>query len=368
MNKKKVLFLSHEASVTGAPIFLRNLIRQINQSNPDFIISILFAKKGLVADDLINDGIDVYAFDKSGIHHKSIFYKLLLRLKYYFLFTKAIYGYKPDLIYSNTIMNFGEVFIARLLGIKIILHIHEGYNFAKHFKYKLKISCYCAKEIIVGSNYANHSLKKLTGFTGNVVYNGFKLGEPKKHDFKKQREVFTLGVLGTINHNKGQLIALEALKLLIDKGLNVRLLLAGMSCDDCYMNVLNDFINSNKLNSYVEILGFVSDSEDFLKSLDLLLVPSYDEVFPTVILEAFAVGLPVVGSRVGGIPEIIDHKKNSYLFKAGSSINLAKIINGLLKNKLEYKMLVENAIDTIRVKFDIKSSTLKLNKLILSSF
>jgi hypothetical protein len=47
---------------------------------------------------------------------------------------------------------------------------------------------------------------------------------------------------------------------------------------------------------------------------------------------------------------------------------LAKIINGLLKNKLEYKMLVENAIDTIRVKFDIKSSTLKLNKLILSSF
>jgi glycosyltransferase involved in cell wall biosynthesis len=257
-------------------------------------------------------------------------------------------------------MNFGEVFIARLLGFKIILHVHEGYDFAKNFKYKLKISCFCVGSIIVGSHYANQSLRKLTGFVGKVIHNGIELGI-NKSNISNEVSQLKLGILGTINPNKGQIVALKAVKELIKNGNKVHLSLAGQSCDEIYFNQITEYINKNDLNSYVDLLGFVSDSSCFLKGLDLLIVPSYDEVFPTVVLEALSIGLPVIASNAGGIPEIIDDKKNSYLFEVGNFIELVKIIHNISINKAQLEPVSKNAIETIESSFSVNSMVSKIN-------
>jgi glycosyltransferase involved in cell wall biosynthesis len=66
--------------------------------------------------------------------------------------------------------------------------------------------------------------------------------------------------------------------------------------------------------------------------MDIFVLPSYSEGLPLVLIEAMANGLPVVASRVGGIPEIIEHNKSGLLFEAGNYNQLAEKILELYRD------------------------------------
>lgn len=82
--------------------------------------------------------------------------------------------------------------------------------------------------------------------------------------------------------------------------------------------------------SRVRWAGYRRDVEAILASCDLFVHPSLDDAFPTVLLEAMAAGLPVVASRVGGIPEIVDDGVTGTLVPAGDAERLARAIRTLL--------------------------------------
>ena len=82
-------------------------------------------------------------------------------------------------------------------------------------------------------------------------------------------------------------------------------------------------------------MGYRSNPLVFIRNADLLVLPSSEEGFGRVLLEAMDVGTPVIGTRVGGIPEIIDHKKNGYLAPPLNCEEFARGINWIqeeLKN------------------------------------
>ena len=277
---KKVLFISHEASITGAPIYLKSLMLGLKKKEIDYEMLVLFAfnNGGLkLTDELKQKKINFIISNKKTLI-KSIYLKLKYRFVYYLFFVRLILKYKPDLVYSNTALNFSEVFISKLFNTSVLIHIHEGFNVCKDFKWRLKISCFLADKIIVGSKYANKSLHRLTGYKGSVVYNGIHVNPslPRKFGHKP---FFMLGVLGTITPNKGQIIAIKALKQLIDSDLKVKLYIAGKIVDKAYNKVLKSYIKVNNLQDFIEFKYEISDSTAFLKSLDALLVPSFDEVF-----------------------------------------------------------------------------------------
>lgn len=78
--------------------------------------------------------------------------------------------------------------------------------------------------------------------------------------------------------------------------------------------------------------GFRNDVDALLAGCDLFVHPSLDDAFPTVLLEAMAAGLPIVASRVGGIPEIVSAGVNGELVPAGDAGALSLAINTLLGN------------------------------------
>jgi glycosyltransferase involved in cell wall biosynthesis len=89
--------------------------------------------------------------------------------------------------------------------------------------------------------------------------------------------------------------------------------------------------------------------------VDLLVLPSLTEGMPMVLLEAQYFGLPIVASKVGGIPEIVTHERNGFLVQPGDSAGLAKSIIRLLqdedlalqiKNANQKKFTEENYIDS----------------------
>jgi glycosyltransferase involved in cell wall biosynthesis len=79
--------------------------------------------------------------------------------------------------------------------------------------------------------------------------------------------------------------------------------------------------------------GFRRDVDALLAGFDLFIHPSLDDAFPTVLLEAMAAGLPVVASRVGGIPEIVEEGVTGRLVPAGDAAELASAVRTLLDDE-----------------------------------
>ncbi len=85
---------------------------------------------------------------------------------------------------------------------------------------------------------------------------------------------------------------------------------------------LESQIAARGLQGRFHLAGFASDLDKFYPHLDLLVLPSYTEGLPNVILEAFAAGVPVVATAVGGTPEAVQDGVNGYLVEPGNSTAL----------------------------------------------
>jgi len=102
-------------------------------------------------------------------------------------------------------------------------------------------------------------------------------------------------------------------------------------------------------------IGFHDDPIRILRVANLLLHPSVSEGLPRAILEAMSIGLPVIASEVGGIPEVIENGVNGFLIAQGDIKSLAEKTKELLSNPALCKQLAKNAQHTIRERFSLKS-------------
>jgi glycosyltransferase involved in cell wall biosynthesis len=93
------------------------------------------------------------------------------------------------------------------------------------------------------------------------------------------------------------------------------------------------------LSDRVHWAGFRRDVNELLPGADLMIHPSLDDAFPTVLLEAGAAGLPVVASRLGGIPEIVEEGVTGMLVPGGDASPLAHAIQTLLANPNELEQM-----------------------------
>jgi len=90
-----------------------------------------------------------------------------------------------------------------------------------------------------------------------------------------------------------------------------------------------------------------TDVSNLMKAADVVVIPSISEGLPMVLLEAMAIGKPVVATRVGGIPEVIDEEVG-VLVNAGSPSELAGALDQLLENDEKRKSLGENGLKMVR--------------------
>jgi glycosyltransferase involved in cell wall biosynthesis len=131
----------------------------------------------------------------------------------------------------------------------------------------------------------------------------------------------------------------------------VRLLVAGTGpfADDYRQQV-----QANGCEDIVSFLGFRKDSADLMASADLVILPSVAEAFGLAITEALYLGTPVVATRVGGIPEIVDDGIDGVLVPPGDSAALADSIVDLLNDPARLKRMAGAGRDKVmnRFRFD----------------
>jgi glycosyltransferase involved in cell wall biosynthesis len=156
----------------------------------------------------------------------------------------------------------------------------------------------------------------------------------------------TIGLLGQISPHKGHDDAIDATRQL---GSNFQLLIAG----EGYRPYV-DRLKKNAAGFPIEFLGFISPSE-FFRQIDILIVPSWEEPFGIVLLEAMASGIPVIATNMGGPSEIISRPAEGVLVPPRDPHALKSAIESLASNNEQRKAIICNARERVETHFDIQT-------------
>jgi glycosyltransferase involved in cell wall biosynthesis len=158
-----------------------------------------------------------------------------------------------------------------------------------------------------------------------------------------------IGTLARLDARKGIRFLLEALARLLPDLPQASLIVGGEGEE---RGALEGRARALGIAGRVTFAGPVRDHRDFYRGLDLFALPSLDEGFGLVVLEAMAAGLPVIGARAGGIPEILQHDVNGLLVPPGDAAAIAEGVRALWGDPALRRRLLEGARRTLP-RFDI---------------
>ena len=201
-----------------------------------------------------------------------------------------------------------------------------------------------------------------------VLYNSIFLDDyPPIESERSAREVLgiperapTVAVIGRVSAEKGQLLFLEMARKVLDRRPEARFLVVG---DGPAMPALRRRIEEMELENQVLLTGHLGDPRDAYAALDVLVIPSSTEGLPNVLLEAFAFSKPVVATRVGGIPEVLQDQTSGYLVDSGDAEALARRVSHLLDHAELARSMGRAGHDTVTKRFTFVERTRRLERL-----
>lgn len=137
-----------------------------------------------------------------------------------------------------------------------------------------------------------------------------------------------------LSEQKGHLILIGAASQLAAEGFQFKLVLVG---DGPLRNEIETLIAQLNLEDYIEITGWATNAEVQQQILhaQVMVLPSFAEGLPVVLMEALALGRPVISTYIAGIPELVEHGKSGWLVPSGSSDALAAAMRTALQTPLE---------------------------------
>lgn len=289
--------------------------------------------------------------------------KIIKYIKFYIDIFLRIIIKKYDLVYVHYASHSAIPIILanKIKKINLFVNVHGSdvipqkqnqYKYQKYVEKVLRIS----KKVIVPSIY----FKELVINKYNInrekveIYPSGGINEEKfyfinqKTELKKKyninEEMFVIGFVGRIDIGKGWDIFLKSLKNLVDNNKfegKVALIVGSGS----QINDFNNMINKLELNRYIIHFNLLPQSElkNIYNIIDVLCFPTMGESLGLVGLEAMMCGVPVIGSKVGALPEYIIENETGKLFEKSSYLDLAnKVlelyveINNNHKNRTKY--------------------------------
>jgi glycosyltransferase involved in cell wall biosynthesis len=154
-----------------------------------------------------------------------------------------------------------------------------------------------------------------------VIPNGIELGRFHPHAASRDKvrrelgidsDAWVLGTVGRIAPEKNHALLVKAMAPLL--GPKTRLVVAG---DGPLLPALTELVGSLGVTRFAHLLGVRRDVPDILNALDTFVLSSDTEGLPLVVLEAMATGVPVISTRVGGVPNVLEEGKTGFLVPAG---------------------------------------------------
>jgi glycosyltransferase involved in cell wall biosynthesis len=270
---------------------------------------------------------------------------------------------RPDVIHTHLFdADLVGTVVARVCGVQCCSTIHSATFFATP-AHRLRYRCLAllVRRFFPVSQHLSEVLIqrcRVPAARVRVIRNGIdttRFAPPPARDGADARGPI-IGTLARLVPSKGIRTLLDALPHLLPEYPEALLLVGGAGEEK---ESLERQARALGLADRVVFAGLVHEPRDFYRRLDLFVLPTLDEGFGLVLLEAMAMGLPVIGTRVGGVPEILTHGVNGWLVEPGDSAVLAAGIRTLWADPALRRQVAEEGRRTAQ-RFDITQTAMQL--------
>jgi len=345
----------------GAEIILKSLVEGLAQRGHEVTVLTTGPDKGIKQDNV--DGVPVL---RAGINNNYWHYRqnkaqawqrALWHLRDIYnpamahIVENVVRKIKPDLVNSHNLAGFSVSAFSAIhqTGTPIIHVLHDLYHLCPnsnmfrngkscesqcgqcrmfrlpHTKASMHVDAVVGVSRYILQKHLDHGLFSSAAIK-TAIHNAREINASRMNGASKKAGMLTFGFIGTLTQAKGVELLINAFKA-IQPQHSVQLLIAGKGSEQYEAQ-----LKRNQSNN-IKFLGYVKPDE-FYPLIDLLVVPSiWQEALGMVVVEAFAHGVPVIGSRRGGIPEMIQDGSNGFLFDPDNLQNLTRILTFALQNQ-----------------------------------
>jgi len=251
---------------------------------------------------------------------------------------------------------------AWLSRVPTIIHTPHGHVFYGHFGSSLSRIFLQMEKLLgrithhhialtpeEGNDYFNLGVAKSNNIS--VIHSGVDLtcfnrskmeSNPKRDELAIPPDSLVVGYVGWLIPIKGVTYLVNAMAEVVQRHPNSLLVLVGKGDEKGEEEIkLRERVASLGLADRVRFLGWRPDVDEIMSCFDIFVLPSLNEGMGRVLVEAMSAGLPIVASRVGGIPDLVTHGENGLLVPPANAGALEQAISDLLSDKARRKHMGE---------------------------
>ena len=349
----KLMILITKSDFGGAQRYVYDLAT--NLPTDKFEVVVALGGAGQLADKLQTDGVRVVYITNL---QRNI--SLLKDLQSVWGLFNLIRTERPDILHLNSAKagGLGGV-LGRLLRVPRIIYTAHGWAFNEPHrgllaKFLIKFFSQLTVRLSHQTISVSNATKKQLRWPGaeskmTVIYNGrspvnhLSRDEARDELFKQSKvgwrqclnDVWST-TLAELHPTKRHDVMIRSVKALVNKGYNIHHCIFG---EGEQRDELEKMIETLELTNHVFLCGHLDQADRYLKAFDFLTLTSHSEALAYTVIEACQAGLPIIASRVGGIPEIITHEKDGLLIRRGDVDALTNsVIRLLTDDQLRLKL------------------------------
>lgn len=346
-----ILILSTHFNTGGITSYILTLAQGLSRKGHNVYVA---TSGGNMVAELVAAGVKHVSYD---IKTKSeVSPKIFLALPKISRFIKEK---KIDVIHAHTrVTQVTAAMLCRLTGTPYVTTCHGFYK--KRLSRKL-FPCWGAETVAISEAVRDYLIRdyRLADSKVCLIHAGvnphmfLQVDEGVKRQRRQQYNLGgepLIGIIARLTEEKGHRFLIEAMKQIVKEIYNAHLLIVGRGRIE---KDLKEAVDLAGLNNCIHFYPVVNQTTEILPLLDVFVLPSLDEGFGLSILEAQAAGLPVVASRVGGVPDLIKDGETGILVAHQDIDGLAKAVIEILKDKKRAKELGSNARRFVEEEFSV---------------
>jgi glycosyltransferase involved in cell wall biosynthesis/SAM-dependent methyltransferase len=382
-----ILYLSHSADLYGAELCLLTLVTNLNKDR--FLPIVVLPGNGPLKQKLeeLDICVEIVPSIRAWLTRRNGIQRLLHLLTVIPFICVSVWQlrqivarYKVDLIHTNSLVVIDGALAARTSGIPHVWHAREllipetVFNFFFGPRVALSVIERLSDQIIAMSFGVKQTFCQQNECSKVVViYDGLEPGtfQPAhtKTSIRSQLNIpdnaLLVGEVGRVSAIKGYEDLVKAAAIVKKTIPNVTFIGVGgkSKSDAAYGQKMIKLINTYHLQDLFKLTGYRTDVSEIMSTLDLLVLPSHSEAFGRVLVEAMAAGKPVIGTTIGGIPEIIEDGVTGLLVPPGSPDDLARAIIKILRDPdLAHRMGAAGR-ERVKARFSPERSMAEIQKI-----
>ena len=363
-----ILYLNPTSRMSGAEFSLLSLLERVDKER--FNPTLLLPEEGPFFKRAKREGIEVLILPsmiKFGEGYRV--YKLPRFIKSLYKVMNVIKQRRINIVHSNSPrVAFLGGLAAKLSSVPSVIHVRDIHRSPFSHPLKSRLLDFLSDVIVSVSQATKDSINDVAPSLESkikVVYNGMDIDRLDnrpvrdiKPEFGIREDTPIIGSVGLIHPVKGHEILIRSTPVIKSQFPSVKVFIIGeplLGKDIQFKSELENLVKELDLEDNVIFTGFREDVFDLINAMDVLVHPAiYPEPLPRSLIEAAAMKTPVVATKVGGVPEILDHDVSCLLIEPSDPASLAEAVLSLLKNKEKAENFALEARQKVEKSFNIE--------------